>query len=153
MALPDRLYELRKERALSQEALAEELGVSRQAISKWESAKAMPESDKLIRISEYFDVSLDYLLKDEEYSMKSSSEALRGQERAKNTNRVFGMALMIIGALSLVYWGILTVANPLFTDRLSDSSTITIGGNGIYLVLCAACIAVGAVFLLKKPKN
>ena len=60
MALSEKLYELRKKRALSQEQLAEQLGVSRQAISKWESGKAVPETDTLISISKYFDVSLDY---------------------------------------------------------------------------------------------
>ena len=62
MALSEKLYELRKKRALSQEQLAEQLGVSRQAISKWESGKAVPETDTLISISKYFDVSLDYCL-------------------------------------------------------------------------------------------
>ena len=65
MALSEKLYELRKKRALSQEQLAEQLGVSRQAISKWESGKAVPETDTLISISKYFDVSLDYLMKEE----------------------------------------------------------------------------------------
>ena len=65
MALSEKLYELRKKRALSQEQLAEQLGVSRQAISKWEYGKAVPETDTLISISKYFDVSLDYLMKEE----------------------------------------------------------------------------------------
>ena len=64
MALSEKLYELRKKGALSQEQLAEQLGVSRQAISKWESGKSVPETDTLISISKYFDVSLDYLMKE-----------------------------------------------------------------------------------------
>ena len=64
MALPEKLYALRKKSGLSQEQLAEALNVSRQAISKWESGSAMPESDKLLALSNYFGVSLDYLLKD-----------------------------------------------------------------------------------------
>ena len=66
MALSEKLYELRKKDGLSQEQLAEQLGVSRQAISKWESGKAVPESDTLISISKYFDVTLDYLMKENE---------------------------------------------------------------------------------------
>ena len=65
MALSEKLYTLRKKSGLSQEQLAEQLGVSRQAISKWESGQSVPESDKLIVISNYFKVSLDYLLKEE----------------------------------------------------------------------------------------
>ena len=47
MALSEKLYELRKKSNLSQEQLAEQLGVSRQAVSKWESGKAVPESETL----------------------------------------------------------------------------------------------------------
>ena len=64
MALPEKLYTLRKKSGLSQEQLAEALNVSRQAISKWEGGSTMPESDKLLALSNYFGVSLDYLLKD-----------------------------------------------------------------------------------------
>ena len=64
MALPEKLYTLRKKSGLSQEQLAEALNVSRQAISKWEGGSAMPESDKLLALSNYFGVSLDCLLKD-----------------------------------------------------------------------------------------
>lgn len=63
MALPEKLYTLRKKSGLSQEQLAEALNVSRQAISKWEGGSATPESDKLLALSNYFGVSLDYLLK------------------------------------------------------------------------------------------
>lgn len=68
MALSEKLYELRKKGGLSQEQLAEQLGVSRQAISKWESGKANPESDTLISISKFFNVTLDYLMKEDDYS-------------------------------------------------------------------------------------
>lgn len=64
MTLPEKLHMLRKRSGLSQEQLAEQLGVSRQAISKWESGQSVPESEKLILLSNYFNVSLDYLLKD-----------------------------------------------------------------------------------------
>ena len=64
--LSEKLYKLRKNSGLSQEQLAEQLNVSRQAISKWESGTAVPESEKLITISNYFGVSVDYLLKDDE---------------------------------------------------------------------------------------
>lgn len=64
MTLGDKLSKLRKENNYTQEQLADVLGVSRQAISKWESNITYPETDKLIRMSELFDCSLDYLLKD-----------------------------------------------------------------------------------------
>ena len=64
MTLGDKLSKLRKENNYTQEQLANVLGVSRQAISKWESDITYPETDKLIKISDLFNCSLDYLLKD-----------------------------------------------------------------------------------------
>ena len=59
MSLPDNLKRIRKERHISQEALAEELNVSRQAVSKWEQGICLPEAKMLLLISEKLNVSLD----------------------------------------------------------------------------------------------
>lgn len=59
-----KLQQLRKEKGLSQEALAEKLNVSRQAVSKWETGDGYPEMDKIILISDLFQVSIDYLMRD-----------------------------------------------------------------------------------------
>ena len=64
MTLGEKLAKARKEKNITQEQLADYLGISRQSISKWESDVAYPETDKLIRMSELFDCSLDYLLKE-----------------------------------------------------------------------------------------
>lgn len=56
---------LRKEKGLSQEAFAEIMGVSRQAVSKWESGQSLPDVEKLVKISNYFGVTMDYLVKEE----------------------------------------------------------------------------------------
>lgn len=63
MELNDRLYELRKKNNWSQEELAEKLDVSRQTVSKWESNKAIPELDKLVKLSEIYNITLDELVK------------------------------------------------------------------------------------------
>lgn len=65
MKLHNKIYELRKREGLSQEALAEKLGVSRQSVSKWETGEATPEVSKLLAISKLFGVTTDYLLDDE----------------------------------------------------------------------------------------
>lgn len=62
----ERLYQLRKERGLSQEDLANEIGVSRQAVQKWEAGAAQPTLDKLTALARYFDVTLDWLVNGEE---------------------------------------------------------------------------------------
>ena len=63
MTFSEKLIRLRRREGLSQEQLADRLGVTRQSVSKWESGSAAPETGKLIAISELFGVSLDYLLK------------------------------------------------------------------------------------------
>lgn len=65
MTFGEKLQKLRAQAGLSQDALAELLDVSRQAVSKWERDEAMPEAEKLVRISRQFGVSTDYLLLEE----------------------------------------------------------------------------------------
>lgn len=65
MKLSDKIYHCRKKAGLSQEALAEKIGVSRQAISKWETGEAAPEISKLPLLARTFDVTADWLLDDE----------------------------------------------------------------------------------------
>ena len=66
MIFADKLIQLRKKAGWSQEELAEQLQVTRQSVSKWESAQSMPDLEKIIRLSELFSVSIDYLLKEEQ---------------------------------------------------------------------------------------
>lgn len=63
MNLADRIQSLRKAKGISQEQLADQIGVSRQAVSKWESEQSTPDLDKIILLSDFFDVTTDYLLK------------------------------------------------------------------------------------------
>jgi len=65
MILGAKIQRLRKEKGMSQEQLAAQLTISRQAISKWELGEAMPDTDNIVQLSKLFDVSTDYLLIDE----------------------------------------------------------------------------------------
>ena len=65
MILAEKITELRKKNGWSQEELAEKLEVSRQSISKWEGAQSTPDMNRILKMSEIFGVSTDYLLKDE----------------------------------------------------------------------------------------
>lgn len=65
MILADKIIALRKKNGWSQEELAEQLSVSRQSVSKWEGAQAVPDLQKILRMTELFGVTTDYLLKDE----------------------------------------------------------------------------------------
>ena len=77
MKLANRILELRKQKGISQEALADQLGVSRQAISKWESEQSMPELEKIVLMSDFFEVSTDYLLKGIKPVEKNNETSMR----------------------------------------------------------------------------
>lgn len=80
MDFREKLQMLRKEKGYSQEQLADILGVSRQAVSKWESGTSYPETDKLIEISKLFHVSLDELLKNEINETKKANTTLNSEK-------------------------------------------------------------------------
>ncbi|MCM1173514.1 MAG: helix-turn-helix domain-containing protein [Blautia sp.] len=79
MTLGEKIYRLRSERGLSQEAFGEMLGVSRQSVSKWETDQSSPELEKIVALSELFGVSTDYLLKENMKNM-GRQEALPAAE-------------------------------------------------------------------------
>lgn len=74
MNVADRIQHLRKAKGISQEELADKIGVSRQAVSKWESEQSTPDIEKIIIMSDYFEVSTDYLLKGIENEAKEGEE-------------------------------------------------------------------------------
>lgn len=81
MTFADKLIDLRKRQGWSQEELAEKMDVTRQSVSKWEGAQSVPDIEKIIKLSELFNVSTDYLLKD-------NNEAYNAEEKQENERRV-----------------------------------------------------------------
>ncbi|MBQ9928553.1 MAG: helix-turn-helix transcriptional regulator [Lachnospiraceae bacterium] len=140
MELKDKLQLLRKQNGYSQEQLADKIGIARQTISKWETGTAVPESEKLVAISNYFGVSVDYLLKDDEEGKTKATDS----EIEEKPKMVAGIIICIAGIVSMVIWGLLSIFSPEASDQISDSSMITIDGNGIFLILCVVAIIVGA---------
>ena len=122
MTLGEKLSKLRKENNYTQEQLADVLGVSRQAISKWESNITYPETDKLIRISELFHCSLDYLLKE--------------TEEIYNKNQYNEAGILSLGLLSL---GLLSFG--LFALGILSAGSISLG------VFSAGSISLGIISL------
>ncbi len=80
----NRLYELRKSHNLSQEELAEKLGVSRQAVSKWERSEASPDTDNLIALAKIYGLSLDELI----YGEKQEKEEIKSETKYESQNGV-----------------------------------------------------------------
>lgn len=97
MNVADRIQNLRKINGMSQEELADKIGVSRQAVSKWESEQSLPDIEKVILLSAYFDVTTDYLLKGIEPQVNQMSK--------KSDARIFaatGTGLNFIGLVTAI---------------------------------------------------
>lgn len=104
MHLGEKIQQLRKAGGLSQEQLAEKLGVSRQSVSKWESGQSLPEIDKIIQISSLFSVSTDSLLKEESVSESSFPSGIEEISR-KNFKRkqvMGGISITVLGLVALI---------------------------------------------------
>lgn len=116
MNLSDRIQYLRKARGISQEGLADQLGVSRQAVSKWESEQSMPDLDKIISMSDYFEVTTDYLLKGiEPVVQKEEEQSIRHRRIASN----------ICYQLSLGFVGLGIILSIILADFLKISVLLT----------------------------
>lgn len=101
MKLSDRIKAERNKRNMSQDALANELHVSRQAISKWETGQSYPDLEKLIQLSDIFGITLDELVKGD----KNLEKKLISEERFyKNRLSVWGCVLIAAGVLT-GFWG------------------------------------------------
>lgn len=108
--LADRLVALRKENKLSQEALAEKLGLSRQAISKWERAEASPDTDNLISLAFLYGISLDQLLGNEQVKEQEPAKAEKEKKplnpiQIKGKKLFLALPFVVIGAIVLYLLG------------------------------------------------
>lgn len=106
MELGKKMHQLRKMSGLTQEQLAEKLGVSRQTISKWESGSSVPDLESMVRFSRLFQVSLDDLLEEEE-SMAEKSEKLNMEDLMEINRRNRKMTLLLTGGLIFLMVGVL----------------------------------------------
>ncbi len=126
MKLGERIFELRSERGMSQGALAEKLGVSRQAVSKWENNSALPELEKLTALADLFGVTLDRL---------ATGEDLPDAAAPTREPGGFGLLLpfredQIAGALLLAaaFWGMTKCGAESFSFRIFSNSKYGICG-------------------------
>ena len=154
MILADKIIRLRKKNGWSQEELAEKMNVSRQAVSKWEGAQTIPDLEKILQLGTLFDVTTDYLLKDEiveeEFSNEDSSdttvkkisieEANTYLEQRKRASWRIALAtfLCILSPIALiVLYTLSELPNPIMTET-------TAGAVGLIVlfafILCAVPI-------------
>ncbi len=134
MILADKITALRKKAGWSQEELAEQLGVTRQSVSKWEGAQSVPDMDKVVQMSRLFGVTTDFLLKDE---LSEEEEDYTRENKAKSP---------VIGAVSGIYWLLVTAVYLFYTFGPM--------GNGqpkySWFIWAVAGVLFGAVMLVVK---
>lgn len=150
MKLSEKIYYCRKKSGKSQEALAEQLGVSRQAVSKWETGDAEPEIGKLKLLADAFGVTVDWLLSDDEPAEETGQEG--GAAAPVNTSwvdsvpgvigtllRRYGWLIGVYTALGGVVIAVIGVLARVMIrgvtssfDRMTDSMFDGFGGGGIF---------------------
>lgn len=109
MTFGEKLFRLRKEKGLSQEALAEKCNTTRQAVSKWENNQGYPETEKLLMLSNIFGVSVDHLLKENPdqinanengyYVSRECAEGFLSFHRKTTERTAIGAAVMVLGGV------------------------------------------------------
>lgn len=137
MNIGEKIFKLRKEKGLSQESLAEQIGTTRQAVSKWENNQGFPETEKLLQLSNIFEVSTDFLLKDEklvkdndEKGYYVSMEMAKGYiANEKRVSRYIGIGFM--------FWALAGIPYVMFTKETTWR-----------LLLLAICVVIGIVFIV-----
>ncbi len=150
--LSERIYRFRRERGFSQEQLAEKIGVSRQAISKWESGTSTPELEKLLALSECFHITLDELVKEDTVSQGANEmpQEIKEAKVSKAIEGKVGIILCLVGAICLILYGFIMVISPSATEQLNAASMITLNGSGVVLILCILSMAIGLMLILRK---
>ena len=148
--LSEKIYTLRRKRGLSQEQLAEKIGVSRQAISKWEGGLSTPELDKLRALSGFFQVTMDELTGGQESgAVDGGGENGTARPDLRPEGRL-GVALCIFGAVCLIVTGVLMIVLPSAVDKLNASSAVTLNGTGMLMILFVLIMVIGIMLVLKK---
>jgi len=142
MTFGEKLFKLRKEKGLSQEALAEKLNATRQAVSKWENNQGFPETEKLLMIGNLFEVSMDYLLKDTVeqgkedekgyYVSKEMAEGFLSYQRKTSKYVALGLSLLILSTIP--YW-IFNASTAIYTFLI-----ILLAGIGIVMIVTAISV-------------
>lgn len=126
MKFNEKLINLRKSAGLSQEELGNKLDVARQTVSKWELGETTPEMDKLVKMSEIFNITLDELVKDEN---------IKPQINNTNTQKLAGMMIKILKGIGilliiiLIFYIIFAIVGLISfntIDENSDSNTTVV---------------------------
>ena len=146
MNFGEKLFSLRKEKGLSQEALAEQLNTSRQAVSKWENDQGYPETEKLLMLANLFEVSVDYLLKESPSDISSDGQGLYVSRELAAGYLLYSRQVGRSIGLGFCFWILGGIPYTLLPDQT--------GLRLLGMALCL-CIGIGAFVLtvFQKIRN
>ncbi|HIR41898.1 MAG TPA: helix-turn-helix transcriptional regulator [Candidatus Aphodovivens avicola] len=162
MIFADKLILLRKKAGWSQEELAEQMDITRQSVSKWEGAQSVPDLEKMIRLSELFGVSTDYLLKDEieEAEQLNSSNDIPTLRRVSMEEANAFLSIKSKTAKTIAYATFLCILSPIALLMLGAINESTPGilnediAGGIGMIVLIIFAAISAVmFVLSGNKT
>ena len=138
MTLGEKIQKLRKQQGLSQEALAEKVTVTRQTISKWELGQSLPDLDFIAQLSDIFNVSSDYLIKDE---MTEPDELPYKKRDYRLSERGKRIILVIVSVAALIAVCVCLICDCFTSDRLSWSLIAGVSIIAAWLVLLPSLIS------------
>ena len=133
--IANRLVKLRKEKGLSQEELADKLGLSRQAVSKWERAEASPDTDNLICLAKLYGVSLDDLLNTDDTIETIVEEQVKDESEQQTTDQEAGNSTKKTCSYEKKDDTIILTDNDGKTIEISDAKLINIENNDLVLII------------------
>lgn len=114
MKLSDKIIELRKSKAMTQEELAERLNVSRQAVSRWESGSVMPDAGNILQLSKLFGVTTDYLLHDD-YRSDNDIPSVKAIQSDYSGQVLFYLVVLEIMVLLIQFMTTFILENSFFS--------------------------------------
>ena len=138
MTLGEKIQKLRKQRGLSQETLAEKVTVTRQTISKWELGQSLPDLDFIAQLSDIFNVSSDYLIKDE---MTEPNELPYKKRNYRLSERGKRIILVIVSAAALIAGCVCLICDYFTSDRLSWSLIAAVSIIAAWLMILPSLIS------------
>lgn len=129
--LGEKLFELRKAKNLSQEEVADKLGVTRQSVSKWETNQSTPDFDKIVPLCELFEITTDELLKGEK-KQEEAKEEIKKEEKVLTRDEVRTKSAEVVSSSVFTY----IVATALFIVAIDLFKVEEVVALAIFLCAC-----------------
>lgn len=154
MVLKDKIIEQRKRAGLSQEQLADILGVTRQSVSKWELGDSVPDVEKILQMSALFAVTTDYLLKGvtpQGYAAAPQAGAPT-QKLLLPWTKIGGAVLCVLSFLGIMVLWVLSVAHPCIYNGIDGFRGFLLSYDAVWLFIFVIVLGIAGLYLLSYER-